>query len=123
MIGHSSLVARFAELLISGIIAPAEPCGQPLSGRCQLPHVLSGGFVRIRHFGFLANRGHTAKLARCRALLAAAPPPGPAGPEPVAALMLRVTGVDIGQCPVCRVGHLRFLAVLRPGQIPALDTS
>lgn len=90
-----------------------------------LLHVLPGGFVRIRHFGFLANRGHTAKLARCRALLAAAPPPGPAGPEPVAALMLRLTGVDIGQCPVCRTGRLRHVTVFRPGQIPApaLDTS
>jgi hypothetical protein len=33
-------------------------------------HVLPGGFVRIRHFGVLANRGRTAKLARCRQLLA-----------------------------------------------------
>jgi hypothetical protein len=88
-----------------------------------LLHVLPGGFVRIRHFGFLANRGRTAKLARCRALLAAAPPP--AAPEPVASLLFRLTGVDIEQCPVCHVGRLRIVAVLKPGQIPApaLDTS
>ncbi len=60
-----------------------------------LLHVLPNGFVRIRHFGFLANRGRRAKLAQCRALLAAGPSPGPAAPEPVAALMLRVTGMDI----------------------------
>ena len=47
-----------------------------------LLHVLPTGFVRIRHFGLLANRGRTAKLARCRALLAAVPPTAPAGPEP-----------------------------------------
>ena len=90
-----------------------------------LLHVLPGGFVRIRHFGFLANRGRTAKLARCRALLAVGPPPAPAGPEPVATLMCRVTGVDIGQCPVCHAGRLRVVAVFRPGQLPApaLDTS
>src|SRR5574341_913427 len=35
-----------------------------------LLHVLPDGFVRIRHFGLLANRGRTAKLARCRELLA-----------------------------------------------------
>jgi len=89
-----------------------------------LLHVLPAGFVRIRHFGFLANRGRTAKLARCRALVSV-PPPVPAGPEPVATLMLRVTGVDITQCPVCHAGRLRLVAVLRPGQIPApaLDTS
>jgi hypothetical protein len=90
-----------------------------------LLHVLPGGFVRIRHFGFLANRGRTAKLARCRALLAAAPPPPPAAPEPVASLLFRLTGVDIEQCPVCHAGRLRVVAVLKPGQIPApaLDTS
>jgi len=90
-----------------------------------LLHVLPGGFVRIRHFGFLANRGHTAKLARCWALLAANPPAPPAAPESVATLMFRLTGVDIGECPVCHVGRLRLVAVLRPGQLPtpALDTS
>jgi len=90
-----------------------------------LLHVLPAGFVRIRHFGLLANRGHAAKLARCRALLAARPLTAPAGPEPVATLMLRLTGVDIGQCPVCQAGRLRLVAVFHPGQIPApaLDTS
>jgi hypothetical protein len=89
-----------------------------------LLHVLPGGFVRIRHFGLLANRGRTVKLARCRALLAAVPQAPPA-PEPVAALLLRLTGVDITQCPVCHAGRLRTMAVFRPGQIPvpALDTS
>ncbi len=86
-----------------------------------LLHVLPGGFVRIRHFGFLANRGRTAKLAVCRVLLAVAPP----APEPVAALLLRLTGVDITQCPVCRTGRLRILATFRPGArpVPALDSS
>jgi hypothetical protein len=90
-----------------------------------LLHVLPAGFVRIRHFGLLENRTHTAKLARCRALLTAGPPTAPAAPEPVAALMLRLTGVDIGQCPVCRAGRLRAVAVFRPGQlpVPAPDTS
>jgi len=83
-----------------------------------LLHVLPGGFVRIRHFGFLANRGRTSKLARCRALLAAVPPEPPAPAEPVAALMLRLTGVHITQCPVCRAGQLRVTAVFRPGHLP-----
>ena len=47
-----------------------------------LLYVLPAGFVRIRHFGLLANRGRTATLARYRALLAAVPPTAPAGPEP-----------------------------------------
>ena len=36
-----------------------------------LLHVLPAGFVRIRHYGFLANRVCREKLALCRALLAA----------------------------------------------------
>ena len=89
-----------------------------------LLHVLPGGFVRIRHFGFLANRGRTVKLARCRALLAVAPA-APPPPNSVAALVYRLTGVDITRCPRCRTGRLRVVAVLRPGQTPApaLDTS
>jgi hypothetical protein len=41
-------------------------------------HILPNGFVRIRHFGFLANRFRTARLALCRQLLACEilePPP------------------------------------------------
>jgi hypothetical protein len=36
-----------------------------------LLHVLPFGFVRIRHFGFLANRGRRENVALCHALLAA----------------------------------------------------
>jgi len=90
-----------------------------------LLHVLPDGLVRIRHFGLLANRGRTTKLARCRALLAAPSPPVAAAPETVAALMLRVTGVDIMRCPVCRQGRLRRVGVLPPGAlpVPVWDTS
>src|SRR5262245_51573929 len=38
-----------------------------------LLHILPSGFVRIRQFGFLANRARGKKLALCRALLGAAP--------------------------------------------------
>jgi hypothetical protein len=34
-----------------------------------LQHVLPNGFVRIRHYGLLANRGRQEKLSRCRWLL------------------------------------------------------
>src|SRR5579871_5826206 len=39
-----------------------------------LLHLLPKGFVRIRHFGFLANRRRAALLPRCLAALHAAPP-------------------------------------------------
>ncbi len=87
-----------------------------------LLHIVPGGFVRIRHFGLLADRHRAAKLAQCRALLAQPPPPAPAPPESVRALMLRVTGLDIDRCPVCQQGQLRPRDRLPPAPA-AWDTS
>ena len=93
-----------------------------------LLHVVPGGFVRIRHFGFLANRTRRAKLARCRALLAQPPALVAAPAESVLALMLRLTGIDIERCPVCVQGRLRVTEVLAPvppptRPVPVVDTS
>ena len=90
-----------------------------------LLHVLPDGFMRLRHFGLLANRGRRPKLARCRALLAAPPPPRPPAGEAGAALLLRLTGVDVTRCLVCRVGRLRVVGRLPPGAppVPVWDTS
>jgi hypothetical protein len=86
-----------------------------------LLHVVPDGFVRIRHFGLLANRRRAAALAQCRALLAQpAPPAGP--PESARALTLRLTGIDIARCPSCQQGVLRPLEVLRPAPL-VWDTS
>src|SRR5262249_46901859 len=38
--------------------------------RRWIQHVLPHGFVRVRHYGLLANRGRTERLCLCRALLA-----------------------------------------------------
>jgi hypothetical protein len=79
-----------------------------------LLHVVPERFVRIRHFGFLANRTRQAKLARCRQLLGQ-PLPSPSPPaEAVPALLLRLTGIDIGRCPVCGQGRLAAVEMLRP---------
>ena len=86
-----------------------------------LLHIVPDGFVRIRHFGLLANRHRAVKLAQCRAQLAQ-PAVVPAPPESVRALMLRVAGVDIEQCPVCQQGPLRRVQRLAPAP-PAWDTS
>ena len=95
-----------------------------------LLHVVPDGFVRIRHFGFLANRARGAKLAQCRALLG--PPPAPvaaaaAAIESVAALMLQLTGLDIARCPLCPQGRLHITERLPPSSptraVPLVDTS
>ncbi len=48
-------------------------------------HVLPPAFVRVRYYGLLANHDRTARLTRCRELLAAAgalaPPPSSASLE------------------------------------------
>lgn len=68
-----------------------------------LLHILPGGFVRIRQFGFLSNRVRREKLALCRALLAA---------EPATASLASSSGDaktedrDRTTCPVCQSGHL-----------------
>jgi putative transposase len=38
--------------------------------RRWVQHVLPRGFVKIRHYGLLANRGRSERLTLCRALLA-----------------------------------------------------
>jgi hypothetical protein len=81
-----------------------------------LQHVVPSGFVRIRHYGLLANRVRAENLARCRALLgpgqgsgagAAAPPPEPPQSNPT----------DAGprtRCPVCGQGHMVIVGKVEP---------
>lgn len=83
-----------------------------------LLHVVPDGFVRIRHFGLLANHRRAARLARCHTLLAQAPPPPRRSPESVRDLMLRVVGVDIDLCPICHQGSLRRGERLLPAPSP-----
>jgi hypothetical protein len=79
----------------------------------------------MRHLGLFTNRTRTAKLARCRQLLAQPPAPSPGPPESMATQLQRLTGVDLTRCPVCRQGRLRVVAVFGPGVLPVLapDTS
>jgi hypothetical protein len=76
-------------------------------------HVLPRGFVRIRHFGLLANRNKARLLAQaCHALGAPAPLPAPR--ESTHALCLRVCNLDIDLCPSCHSGRLLLRALLLP---------
>ena len=71
-----------------------------------LLHVTPPGLCRIRHYGFLSNRGKQQQLPRCRALLGQPPPPSPQPALDVVALLLRCTGVDVRRCPHCQQGTL-----------------
>ncbi len=95
-----------------------------------LLHVLPMGFVRIRHYGLLANRNRKHKIARCRELLSAAEPEESVK-ETVSEKLLRLTGVDIGRCPSCHEGRMAIVAeierlpryCLRLHRVEILDSS
>jgi hypothetical protein len=86
-----------------------------------LLHVVPRGFMRIRHFGLLANRTRRGTVARCRELLHHAPPEE-ARPESVGVLMQRLTGVDLSHCPVCGEGRMHLTGIL-VRVAPVTDTS
>lgn len=78
-----------------------------------LLHVLPRGFMRIRHYGIIANRTkHTKLAAACAALDQPAPITPATAPESVTAFWLRVTSLDIHQCPHCHAGRMLIVAAL-----------
>lgn len=68
-----------------------------------LRHVVPSGFVRVRHYGLLANCCKANTLPLCRQALGQVEPPLPPEPYSVAQWMQRWTGIDITRCPAC--GH------------------
>ena len=79
-----------------------------------LLHILPDGFMRIRHFGFLANRAKKHALAQCRKLLKldAALPEIPK--KSAHDLLLELTGIDLNRCPSCHQGTMIVVAELPP---------
>jgi Putative transposase/Transposase zinc-binding domain len=84
-----------------------------------LLHVLPSGMVRIRQFGFLANRVRQHKLEQCRILLAVRQPPASAGSDGSADPNLP----DAHACPVCRLGRLIVIELLGAQPVVVQDTS
>jgi hypothetical protein len=79
-----------------------------------LLHVLPRGFVRIRHYGFLANPHHKQNLALCRRLLGT-PPIDAAGSLPAEDGMQRcerALGEPLTLCPVCHQGRMLFVELI-----------
>jgi uncharacterized protein (UPF0212 family) len=110
------------------------PAGEFL--RRFLQHVLPDRFLRIRHYGLLANCVKQKHLTRCRQLLGI-PSPAKADEQPyTAADWIRVLlGIDITRCPCCGEElHRESLNVPRclpqntslstyPRNLPPWDTS
>jgi len=86
-----------------------------------LLHVIPDGFVRIRHFGFLANRAKKHALPQCQKLLGL----NPALPEipnrSAHDLLLELTGIDLTRCPRCQKGTMIVVGEL--AKVPRWDSS
>jgi len=74
-----------------------------------LLHILPAGFVKIRHFGFLANRNRRSALLLSRKLLHAPTPPPPLTDQQQKAVQPR--------CPVCGIGTLCVLGWIPAGAV------
>lgn len=89
-----------------------------------LLHTVPASFVRVRHFGFLANRSKKKNLARCRELLGA---PIPASDEPpkisTQELLRDLTGKDLAACPACQTGRLHIVAEIPAHPLPLWNSS
>lgn len=84
-----------------------------------LLHVVDKGFVRIRHYGFLASSTKTRDLASCRTLLSAIPTE-PERARTVEELYLLATGTDLRTCPRCGAQLLTREIARSP---PSIDSS
>jgi hypothetical protein len=81
-----------------------------------LLHVLPSGFVRVRHYGLLANRHRREKLARCRELLGVTPQADTAStdPDPVTPPAHEVAVTPTRVCPRCGAGRMVVVAEFPP---------
>jgi hypothetical protein len=89
-----------------------------------LLHVLPKGFVRIRHFGFLANRARQEKLPLVKALIRAqAPAPATEQDQQPTPEAVRPQPDAPDHCPLCEVGRMRSVGAIPPRHEPPPDTS
>ena len=81
-----------------------------------LLHVLPARYVRIRHFGLLANRKRKDNIAACRKMLDSGKPVTKenARIETWQEQLLRICGIDVTTCPVCQKGRMCRVELLLP---------
>jgi hypothetical protein len=81
-----------------------------------LLHVLPHRYVRIRHFGLLANRNRNNAIAVCRKILGTgkAITKEDSRQETWQEQLVRICGIDVTVCPVCQKGRMTRMAILLP---------
>lgn len=84
-------------------------------------HILPKHFTKIRMYGYLANRGRTARLADLYSHLKL-PRPMPKVKLNARVWLLTLTGADVQLCPRCKQGMLQLIEVVRPRGDPSLQS-
>ncbi len=81
-----------------------------------LLHVLPDRFVKIRHYGLLANRIRKEKIERARELLACVPMQSEKKAETWQDALFRLAGIDVSRCPACGERALRTVETIKPAR-------
>jgi hypothetical protein len=81
-----------------------------------LLHVLPSRYVRIRHFGLLANRKRKNTIALCRKILGDAKTVTKqmTRKETWQEQLFRICRIDVTLCPVCQKGRMYRIGMLFP---------
>jgi hypothetical protein len=79
-----------------------------------LLHVLPDRFVRIRHFGLLANRNRKDNIAACHKMLGGKNVTKEKRRETWQEQLLRISGIDVAVCPICQKGKMCTVERLLP---------
>jgi hypothetical protein len=79
-----------------------------------LLHVLPDRFVRIRHFGLLANRNRKDNIAACHKMLGGKNVTKEKRRETWQEQLLRISGIDVTVCPICQKGKMCTVERLLP---------
>ena len=90
-----------------------------------LLHVVPRRFVRVRHYGLLANGVKKSRLALARNQLDVPTPPCPSATkgETWQDTYRRLVGKDPRQCPACLSGRLVVVAEIPRTSVPTRSTS
>ena len=83
-----------------------------------LLHILPDGFVKIRYYGLMANKNRKSSILRCRELLGESKVETKNNdvPDTWQEHLLRLSGVDVTICPVCKKGRLITVEILYPSK-------
>ena len=86
-----------------------------------LLHSLPKGFVKIRYYGFLANRNRAKNLKSIRRLMGLAES-APENIRPLEEMIQQIAGIDITICPCCNEGKMQFYAEIPKYRARAPDS-